>query len=337
MHMLISLPSSWRRVAVTVLTITGLLLPDASAQEQAVKPPAPTEKPFLWRFEVGEATHHLFGTIHLPDPRVTTLSVAVEAAREGADALYVEVLTANKNSLALMPKLMLPRGASLEDILGEKLIEEVRAYCEDAGLPFQAMSRFKPWVLSMNISLGEVMKKFQGKDPMDVMLEREAREADKVVGELETMEFQLSLFDKLSEGYQKQMIQSALKEAGNGAKTIQKMLDAYLLGDAEALTAVMEESQRKESKEFAEQFREMMIVSRNKGMAKRILELLKEHPKRANFFAVGAAHTFGEDGIVDLLREQGVKVERLNGAGEVVVEPAPKKPAEEPAEHRKAG
>ena len=75
---------------------------------------------------------------------------------------------------------MLPRGESLEDILGEKLIEEVRVYCEDAGLPFQAMSRFKPWVLSMNISLGEVMKKFQGKDPMDVMLEREARDAYKV-------------------------------------------------------------------------------------------------------------------------------------------------------------
>ena len=45
------------------------------------------------------------------------------------------------------------------------------------------MRRFKPWVLSMNISLGEVMMKFQGKDPLDVMLERDAREAEKVVGE----------------------------------------------------------------------------------------------------------------------------------------------------------
>ena len=140
------------------------------------------------------------------------------------------------------------------------------------------------------------------------------------------MEFQLSLFDKLGDGYQKRMVQAALEEAGNGSETIEQMLEAYLLGDAEALATVMEKSQRKESKEFAEKFRELLIVARNKGMTKRILELLKEHPKRSHFFAVGAAHTFGEDGIVDLLREQGVKVEQLNGAGDVVAEPAPKKP-----------
>ena len=130
---------------------------------------------------------------------------------------------------------------------------------------------------------------------------------------------------------------AALEEAGNGSETIEQMLEAYLLGDAEALAAVMEKAQRKESKEFAEKFRELLIVARNKGMTKRILELLKEHPKRSHFFAVGAAHTYGEDGVVDLLREQGVKVERLDGAGDVVAEPAPKKPADAPVERRKAG
>ena len=53
--MLISPPSSWRRVAAIVLTITGLLLQGTAAQEQAAKPPAPTQKPFLWRFEVGDS------------------------------------------------------------------------------------------------------------------------------------------------------------------------------------------------------------------------------------------------------------------------------------------
>ena len=70
--MMLSLPTSWRRAAATVLAITGLLFADATAQEQAAKPPAPTQKPFLWRFEVDGTAHHLFGTIHLPDPRVKT-------------------------------------------------------------------------------------------------------------------------------------------------------------------------------------------------------------------------------------------------------------------------
>ena len=48
-------------------------------------------------------------------------------ARAAADALYVEVLTANKNSLALMAKLMLPRGERHEGILGEELLEALPA------------------------------------------------------------------------------------------------------------------------------------------------------------------------------------------------------------------
>ena len=83
-------------------------------------------------------------------------------ARADADALYVEVLTANKNSLALMPKLMLP-GARASRRSSARAPRGVQAYCEGAGLPFQAMRRFKPWVLSMNISLGEVMMKFRAR------------------------------------------------------------------------------------------------------------------------------------------------------------------------------
>ena len=46
----------------------------------------PTENPYLWRIE-GETPSYLFGTIHLPDPRVTTFHPEVVKAIRGADAI----------------------------------------------------------------------------------------------------------------------------------------------------------------------------------------------------------------------------------------------------------
>ncbi len=55
------------------LPLALLCLVAAPAQAQGIKP---TEKPFLWKIE-GEVDSYLYGTIHVPDKRVTTLPKVV--------------------------------------------------------------------------------------------------------------------------------------------------------------------------------------------------------------------------------------------------------------------
>ena len=66
--------------------VPAVPLPDAAA----AKPATAIEKPFLWRIET-PVPSYLFGTIHLPDDRVTTLPTVVQQVLDSIDALYTEI------------------------------------------------------------------------------------------------------------------------------------------------------------------------------------------------------------------------------------------------------
>ena len=63
-------------------------------------------------------------------------------------------------------------------------------------------------------------------------------------------------------------------------------------------------------KELLEYYKRRLI-SRNRAMTDRVASLIKSSPKSKLFFAFGAAHFFGENSIVQLLKEEGHTVERV--------------------------
>src|ERR1041385_2813329 len=93
--------------------LSTVLLAQLAAQEP---PPKPTQHPFLWRIE-GRVPSYLFGTFHLPDPRVTTLHPAVEQALANCDALFTEVPMDYKPTAKEAAQLLLPPDKQLSDVL----------------------------------------------------------------------------------------------------------------------------------------------------------------------------------------------------------------------------
>ncbi len=59
---------------------------------------------------------------------------------------------------------------------------------------------------------------------------------------------------------------------------------------------------------LAESFQEDFIVARNKRMVARMADILGEG---GSFVAVGALHLPGDEGVLNLLAEQGYKVTRV--------------------------
>ena len=56
---------------------------------------------------------------------------------------------------------------------------------------------------------------------------------------------------------------------------------------------------------------DIMLVERNKVMARRVIELLRSNPGSSLFFAFGVDHFTGEDSVIELMREAGFEVERV--------------------------
>jgi hypothetical protein len=84
-----------------------------------------------------------------------------------------------------------------------------------------------------------------------------------------------------------------------------QLIDAYLERDLEALVEISEQEMASSDKALQERFMQALVEERNRRMAERLLPLLE---KGGIFAAVGALHLAGEEGIIALLRKQGMGV-----------------------------
>ena len=296
------------------LALTPLLLL-AAASAQEVKP---VEKPFLWLVEGGEKPSFLYGTVHVPDERVTTLPKVVEEALDLCDALYCELPMDQASQMGAVGKMMLPAGKTLKDVVGQELFDRTAKVLKAKGLPglVPPLTQFKPWALAAQIQLLDFAPDLQaGKQPLDALLYSRAQKAQKEVGGLETMDEQIGAMEGL-DGVEmlRTTVEQEEKSAKEGKRSIDELLDLYLAGDEAALVEMAEKTQEGASQEFQAAFKKLLVVDRNKRMAERIAAKLQENPGRSYFFAVGTLHHVGEEGVVALLEKQGLKVRRLTAA-----------------------
>ena len=82
------------------------------------------------------------------------------------------------------------------------------------------------------------------------------------------------------------------------------MVRAWAAGDVDAIDRIV----NAEMREGAPEMYQALIVQRNHDWVPQIQELLDG--EGTVFVAVGAAHLSGENGVVELLRDSGIIVER---------------------------
>ena len=128
-------------------------------------------------------------------------------------------------------------------------------------------------------------------------------EAKPVVG-LETIQYQLGLFDNLSNISQDALIQQTLKDIKNVQGKVDIIIQAWTHGDSQGLNAYLLDS----FKEYPSIYH-ALIVQRNMNWMHRIETFLRQ--KENHMLIVGAGHLVGENGLVALLEKKGYKPEQL--------------------------
>lgn len=324
---------------LSAAAVSLALLAPASADDAKVEP---TSHPILWQIE-GETPSFLYGTMHVPDERVTTLPPVVIAAIDRCDALFCELpmdqASQMKESMALIPKMMLPQGQTLQTVLPAELYERVSAYlkAKGQGQVMAMMGRMKPWVITMQMGQLEFAKDLQsGKKALDAVIYERAQKDKKQVGGLETMGEQVGVFDALT--MEEQVTQ--LTETMDGLEKAHKeekspnaeLVKMYLDGDIEGMQKMAEEQMGENKSALADKLRQSLIIDRNIRMADRIEAKMKEAPGTSFYFAVGSLHYPGPQGILKLLEAKGMKLTRLTNEDAAKFPRPEKKPADDKAE-----
>jgi uncharacterized protein YbaP (TraB family) len=269
----------------------------------------------LWKVEkAGTAPSHLFGTMHLTDERIATLSPATRAALGGAKRLVLEVEDLSAGSfikaLGKARALMLfTDGRRLEQLLSDAEFQKVAGVLQRSGLPAQLAGMFRPWVASLMLALSDCEKQraAQGKLPLDLRLAREAEGLGIGIAGLETLEAQFRAMAAVPEADQVEMLKAGLRLYDRVDDVIETTAQLYLsrrLGAIWPLQLALAEKVGVAARSFqaAEQG---LLVTRNLGMRDKALAHLEAG---GVLIAVGALHLPGKQGLVALLRAAGYTV-----------------------------
>ena len=263
---------------------------------------------FLWKVTGKGGVVYLVGSVHLLPKDFYPLNPLLETAYKDSDLLVEEVdlaeMMAPEMQLSLLTRGQLPSSDSLDKILSPTTMELLKKRLDTLGALAQPLMRLRPWLLALMIDSLEWQK--QGFDPnfgLDKHFYDQAKEDNKAVKGLETVNDQISIFESMSARQQDQLLAETLKDIETEQANLNKMIAAWRIGDAAAVEKIVLTDIQKESDLY-----QRLLVNRNKNWLPRIEELFAR--KGHALVVVGAAHLVGPDGLLAMLEAKGYTIEQ---------------------------
>ena len=207
--------------------------------------------------------------------------------------------------MKMIEKMQLPEGQTLKDQLSTETYAAFMKCAEKTGLPEAMFTQFKPVIAATMLLAVDLAQ--MGLDPeqgVDQHYFQRARDSGKEIVPLETVDYQIGLFTGLSKEEGELVVKSMLKDMANTRKMLGEIVRAWQTGDAAGIDEFLNEA-----KSEAPAIMKRMVTDRNRNWVPKIEGLLRGG-KNA-IVIVGAAHLVGKEGVVELLRQRGLKVTQL--------------------------
>ena len=262
--------------------------------------------PAMWELSDEDTTVYLFGTVHALTEDVTWFEGPIAAALESSDELVTEVDNdaAAQIQAQVAAKATLPEGQTLRDLMTEQDRHEYEAAMISLGLPVGAFDRLEPWYAALNLSLLPLMQAgYSPTSGVEIVLNEHAG-PDIKRDALESVEFQLDLFDGLPMDKQLVYLVSTVEALPEAVASLQAMVDEWQAGNPKRLGELM-------NSEVADaELYDRLLVSRNRNWAQWIDQRMDQ--PGSVFIAVGAGHLAGEGSVQEQLKDLGFKVRRVH-------------------------
>ena len=263
----------------------------------------------LWKIEHKDIPEpsYLFGTIHMIPQEDFFLPVGFEDAFAKTDDVVFEIdlddMSDMGSLMGLLTNLMMKDGMTLNKLLTAGEYQEVSNYFDGMGMPMFLLNKVKPMFLSMLAEVNMDPAEMESDDIISYEMEiyEKANAVSKEVGGLETMAYQMSLFDSIPYKEQAKMLLDAVRGTNMESDMFEETVDLYKLQDIEAMVAMVGESAEGDSSNFEN----ILLHNRNHNW---IPIMSKKMMKGPVFFAVGAGHLGGEEGVIRLLKKAGYQL-----------------------------
>ncbi len=295
-----------RKMIKTLLAVT-LLSSTLRAAEPAPQPTPVQADPALWVVKDADTTIYLFGTVHLLKPGITWFDGGVKAAYDASSEIVLEMVEPDPQvaQSLVMAKAIDPDGPALSAKLNQADSAAYAKVLAELGVPVAALEKMEPWFASTVLSMISIQKAgYSGDSGVEKQIATAAKKDGKKVGELESMEFQLGLFDTMPEPMQIAFLNATVAELPKSAEMLDMMVASWVKGDPDALAELLNKSLM-----MTPELTKTLLTDRNANWADWIEKRL-EQPGTI-MIAVGAGHLAGANSVQEMLKAKKIAVLRI--------------------------
>ena len=294
-------------IAFVLFTIIFSACSSTAKTTQAIIPVQETklENSLLWKISGNglEKPSYLYGTIHMTCNYVLTDKLKNAFAETNQLALEVDMDDPNMQT-KMMQGMMMTDGKTMKGILSEEDFSKLSVFFkENTGMNLDMFNTVKPFAVTAMLISKLIPCTPPGSYEVEFM--KIAKEQNEEVQGLETIEYQMGVFDSIP--YKDQLddlVKMAVEGLEESKSEFIKISELHSKEDIEGLLKIMSESD-----DMTAKFKDELLDRRNQNWIPVIQEMSKQMP---TFFGVGAMHLPGETGVIKLLRKKGYTVEAVN-------------------------
>jgi uncharacterized protein len=293
--------------------------PAAYAAIEAAASAMPFRHGRLFRLSrAGTGSSYVFATMHVSDPRVTSLSPRLRAALTEAKVVAVETVETGaalgqaimKDSAAWRRAIIARENQTADRLLDKTDFARLEGFAARLDLPKSAAHTYKPSTLALLLDQPPCAIRMP-RTMLDDLVADIARENKIDTVGLETTIEQLEALDGLPRKTERDLLISVLRLADRWEDVTETEIARYAEGDIGGLLAWLRSADLIPGVAEAQipaAFLDRLITVRNKRMRDRALPLLE---RGGAFIAVGAAHLPGKGGLLSLFEKDGYEVETI--------------------------
>ncbi|MEJ7611011.1 MAG: TraB/GumN family protein [Ferruginibacter sp.] len=243
---------------------------------------------------------YLFGTFHLLCKEDILFGANLKQAMKNAEEVYFEMdLDDPANTLGGLFFLNMKNGKSLKDLYTAEEYEKLKKFFSDSlKMNIGIFAKMKPMMLEALL----YPRMMSCKNPSGVEMELMgiAKKEKKEIKGFETIQFQSSVFDSIPYEVQAKALLKDIDSTDKYRLYFNKMLNIYKGQQTGQLIQLMADSSFSEGLD-----NDILLKNRNINWVNQLAGIFKT---KNIFIGVGAAHLFGKDGLIVLLRQKGYKV-----------------------------
>jgi hypothetical protein len=245
---------------------------------------------------------YLFGTIHMICKEDFTFSELAKQKFNASKQVYLELdMDDPKLQPVMMGLMQLPGNESLRNKLGENNFNKLDSFLKkQTNMNLAVFDRFKPMMV-MSL-LAQRLLSCAAMESYEMNFVKMASEQKKELLGLERVEDQVAVFDAIPDSLEIRSIMNMVNDFESQKKEFTRMSSLYKAQNLDSLYQLLVASPEMMGSQ------ELLLDRRNRNWIPIMESAMK---KSSTFFAVGAGHLAGSQGVLELLRKQGYKVKPI--------------------------